>query len=81
GRGKFVTGPNRGETSAAQSTQTQTPARVFALSRHDAVVAPEVVTRTLFVYDFKAYALIDHGSIHSFILRDFASHFHAQLEP
>ncbi|MBN8156850.1 hypothetical protein J0J30_22845, partial [Vibrio vulnificus] len=44
-------------------------------------VAPEVVSGTLFVYDFEAYALVDPGSTHSFISRDFASHLHAQLEP
>ena len=83
GRGRnFSAGPIGGsEASAAQSSQSQAPARVFALSRQEAMVAPEVVSGKLLVSDHEAYALIDPGSTHSFISRCFASHLHTHLEP
>ena len=69
GRGRTTSaGPIRGaETSVALNARSQTPARVFALTRQETVIVPEVVSGKILVYELEAYVLIDPGSTHSFI--------------
>ena len=40
---------------------------MFAVTQHEADVAPEVMTGTIQVFDTDAYVLIDPGATHSFI--------------
>ena len=59
--------------SEAQSRRPQAQARVYAIPRQEAVVAPEVVTGKLLVSHVEACVLIDPGATHSFITPTFAS--------
>ncbi|KAJ8754963.1 hypothetical protein K2173_015475 [Erythroxylum novogranatense] len=45
----------------------QAPARVFAMTREDAVTTPEVVTGMIKLFDENVVILIDRGSTHSFV--------------
>ncbi|XP_065861824.1 uncharacterized protein [Euphorbia lathyris] len=78
GRGTSTTGGiGRSET---QSSKHPTQVRAFALTRQEAIDAPEVVTGKLLIYNLEAYALIDPGSSHSFISSNLASHLHIDCE-
>ena len=59
--------------SEAQSRRPQAQARVHAIPRQEAVVAPKVVTSKLLVSHVEACVLIDPGATHSFITPTFAS--------
>ena len=67
--------------SEAQSRRPQAQARVYAIPRQEAVVAPEVVTGKLLVSHVKACVLIDPGATHSFITPTFASRIHTYIKP
>ncbi|KAJ8766927.1 hypothetical protein K2173_011745 [Erythroxylum novogranatense] len=45
----------------------QTPAKVFAMTREEAEIAPEVVTGMVKLFDDDVLVLIDPGSTHSFV--------------
>ena len=62
--------------SEAQSSKPPTQARVFELTRDEAVAAPEVITGKVLLQQLEAYVLIDPGSTHSFISSKMASHMH-----
>ena len=59
-----------------QNSKPPTQARVFALTRDEAVAAPEVITGKVLLQQLEAYVLIDPGSTHSFISSKMASHMH-----
>ena len=64
-------GRNKGKgvgQSEAQSSKPTTQTRVFALTRDEAVVAPEVITHKVLLQQLEAYVLIDPGSTHSFYI-------------
>ena len=78
GAGTFFT-RNKGKgvgQSEAQSSKPPTQARVFALTRDEAVAAPEVITGKVLLQQLEAYVLIDPGSTHSFLSSKMASHMH-----
>ena len=72
---------SRGETSRGQMGRPQTQARVFAVTQHQADVAPEVMTGTIQVFDRDAYALIDPGATHSFISMKFITQVNLEIQP
>ena len=43
------------------------------MTHQEAAAAPDVITGTVFLFDVKVYALIDPGSMHSFISSTVAS--------
>ena len=51
----------------SQGSRPQAHARVFSMTRQEAVATPEVITGKILVHDLEAYVLIDLGSTHSFI--------------
>ncbi|XP_020547091.1 uncharacterized protein LOC110011381 [Sesamum indicum] len=82
GRGKGGRGSgNLSMTSTGQSSQPQPQARVYAITKEQALMTPKVITGSSSICDFSAHVLIDPGSTCSFISRDFASHVHAKIEP
>ena len=81
GRGR-TTATGRGiSRSEGQSFKPQTQARVFAMTRKEAIDAPEVVTGKILIHGLEAYALIDPGSTHSFISLGMASRLCKKHEP
>lgn len=68
----------RGQTTApgqrGQLGRPHTQARVFALTQQEARAAPEVIMGILSILGREAHILIDPGSTHSFVSRDFAMH-------
>ena len=76
GRGRPMSMGRGVGTSEAQSSKPQGQARVFAMTRQEAIEAPEVVTGKVLIHDLEAYALVDPGSTHSFISSAFALHLH-----
>ncbi|XP_074376881.1 uncharacterized protein LOC141718399 [Apium graveolens] len=62
--------------SEAQSSRAPTHARVFALTRDEAAVAPEVITGKVLFNNLEVCVLIDPGSTHSFISSKMTSHMH-----
>ena len=81
GRGKPVSIARCVGKSEVQSSNPQAQARVFALTRDEAITAPEVITGKLLFHNLEAYVLIDPGSTHSFISPKMASHLHKNHEP
>ncbi|KAL2240852.1 UNVERIFIED_CONTAM: Transposon Ty3-I Gag-Pol polyprotein, partial [Sesamum indicum] len=82
GRGKGGRGSgNLSMTSTGQSSQPQPQARVYAITKEQALMTPKVITGSSSICDFSAHVLIDPGYTCSFISRDFASHVHAKIEP
>ena len=67
--------------SEGQSRRPQAQARVYAIPRQEAVVAPEVVMGKLLVSHVEACVLIDPGATHSFITLTFASRIHKYIKP
>ena len=59
----------------------QTQARVFAVTKQEADVAPEVMTGTIQVFDSDAYVLIDPGATHSFISAKFIAQVNIEIQP
>ena len=80
GRGKPVSIAGGVGKSKVQSSKPQAQARVFALTRDEAITAPEVITGKLLFHNLEAYVLIDPGSTHSFISPKMASHLHKNHE-
>ena len=78
GRGKRGTGSIGGGIvrSQAQSSNPPTQAIIFALTREEAEVVPEVITGNVLLYQLEVYVLIDPGSRHSFISSKMTSHLH-----
>ena len=70
-----------GQTSKGQMGRPQTPARVFAVTRQEADVAPEVMTGTIQVFKSDAYVLIDPGATHSFISAKFIAQVNIEIQP
>ena len=62
------------------NSRSQAQARVYAISRQEAIAAPDVVSGKIYVHGHEACALIDPGSTHSFISWDMASHLHKTHE-
>ncbi|CAL1400329.1 unnamed protein product [Linum trigynum] len=65
-------GRNQPSGSGTQGTRAQGAPRVYAMTRGEAEVAPEVVTGMLSILGKQLYALIDTGSSHSFMSYTFA---------
>ena len=78
-RGAGSTGGGIGR-SQAQSSNPPSQARIFALTRGEAEVAPEVITGKVLLYQLEVYILIDPGSTHSFISSRMTSHFRKSHE-
>ncbi|CAN1782449.1 Transposon Ty3-I Gag-Pol polyprotein [Linum perenne] len=58
---------NRNTGEQGQGSQAGGQARVFAMRREEANVAPEVVTGMISIHGQPAFVLMDSGSAHSFI--------------
>ncbi|KAL0355831.1 UNVERIFIED_CONTAM: hypothetical protein Sradi_4030000 [Sesamum radiatum] len=80
GRGGRRSG-NISTISTGQSSQPQSQARVYAITKEQAPTAPEVITGSISICSSSAYVLTDPGSTCSFISHDFASRLHASIEP
>ncbi|KAL0457914.1 UNVERIFIED_CONTAM: Transposon Ty3-G Gag-Pol polyprotein [Sesamum latifolium] len=80
GRGSRGSG-NISTTSTEQSSQPQPQTRVYAITKEQAPMAPEVITGSFSIYSSNVHVLIDPGSTCSFISHDFASRVHASIEP
>ncbi|XP_074363335.1 uncharacterized protein LOC141703797 [Apium graveolens] len=67
GRGKVTSAGGGIGQSDAQSSRAPTHAQVFALTKDEAVVAPEVIIDKVLFNNIEVCVLIDPGSTHSFI--------------
>ncbi|KAL0295516.1 UNVERIFIED_CONTAM: hypothetical protein Sangu_2508700 [Sesamum angustifolium] len=56
-----------------QVTQGQTQARIYNMTREEALASNDVISGTILLFDVKAYVLIDPGSTHSYISSELAS--------
>ncbi|CAN1777094.1 Transposon Ty3-G Gag-Pol polyprotein [Linum perenne] len=63
---------NRNTREQGQGSQAGGQARLFAMRREEANVAPEVVTGMISIHGQHAFVLMDSGSTHSFISSKFA---------
>ena len=62
----------RGSTPIGQiQSGTRTQAWVFTITQQEADASPDGITDMISVYDHDAYALVDPGATHSFILVPF----------
>ena len=68
-RGRGENMGTRGEASQAASNAHRPTAqtRVYAITRQDAVTAPQVITGQVMIFGLEVCALIDPGSTHSYI--------------
>ena len=59
---------------------SQGQARVYAITRHEASTAPDVVTGIFSILDHDAFVLIDPGSTCSFVFSEFVFRVHDNIE-
>ena len=80
GRGRGAGG--RGSTPIGQiQSGISTQARVFSVTQQEADASPDLITGMISVYDHDAYALVDPGATHSFILVPFTERHQIQSQP
>ena len=72
GRGRSRGAGGRGNTPIGQiQSGIRTQALVFSVTQQEVDASPDVITGMISVYDHDAYALVDPGATHSFILVPF----------
>ena len=72
----------RGSTPIGQiQSGTRTQARVFTVTQQEADASPDVITGMISVYEHDAYALVDPGATHSFILVSFTERHQIESQP
>ena len=71
GGGQGVLRQQRGREGTVSETvdrpSSTTPARAYAMKACEDPEAPEVIVGIFSLYDMELYALIDHGSTHSYV--------------
>ena len=60
---------------------TRTQAWVFTVTQQEADASPDMITSIISVYDHDAYALVDLGATHSFILVPFTERHQIESQP
>ncbi|KAL0342687.1 UNVERIFIED_CONTAM: Retrovirus-related Pol polyprotein from transposon [Sesamum calycinum] len=67
--------------SGAQVTQEQTQAKIYNMTREEALASNDVISGTILLFDVEAYVLIDPGSMHSYISSELASKIPGENSP
>ena len=81
GRGRGGRGSGAGTSSQGGSAGlSQGQAKVYAITRQEAPVAPNMVTSIFPIYDHDAFVLIDPGSTCSFVFYEFALRVNGKIE-
>ena len=80
GRGR---GPGGRDSTPIGQIQSgiRTQAQVFSVTQQEADASPDVITGMISVYDHDAYALVDPGATHSFILVPFTERHQIESQP
>ena len=71
----------RGQPPRGPPGRPMTQAKVFAVTQHDADIAPNVMTGMISVFDRDAHILIDLEARHSFISMGFISNVNVESQP
>ena len=80
GRGRGARGRDSTPIGHIQSC-TRTQDRVFTVTQQEADASPDVITGMISVYDHDAYALVDPGATHLFILVPFTERHQIESQP
>ena len=77
--------PHRGQPSRPPRAPTGRPrsqaARVYTVTQQAADATPDVVTGTIALFDTDAHVLVDSGTTHSFISREFIERVGIEMRP